>query len=112
MSSSLEMKSVDWSEKRINARISSTGEVPFRAYWISDFCSGDCSLSTELHATLIDRSVEGMRIKTSFPLTKRDVLERIKESGDTVREIAVVKWVEKIDSYYYAGLLYMPEIHK
>jgi hypothetical protein len=29
-----------------------------------------------------------------------------------VKEISAVKWVEKKDNYYYAGLMYIPEIPK
>lgn len=102
----MEMKSADWSEKRINPRISAVGEVAFRAYWLTDFCGGTRFLCADLHADLIDTSVEGMRIKTSFPLTKRAVLERINNFADSVKEIALVKWVEKMDNCYYAGLLF------
>ncbi len=106
------MEAGGWIEKRINPRIPASGEVLFRAHWISDFYGSNLSLSTYLHADLIDTSIDGMRIKTSFPLNKKDVLERVSQYTDSLRQTELVKWVEKIDDCYCAGLQSVRELSK
>ena len=98
------------SERRINPRISASGDISFMAHWLLTLYGSDLSASTYVHAAMINTSADGMCIKTSFPLTKNDVLERVMERPAHVRECAAVKWVEKKDSYYYAGIMYMTEI--
>jgi len=100
------------SEKRINPRISVSGDISFMAHWQSPRFGGDFAASTYVHAAVINTSAEGMCIKTTFPLTKQDLLERVMERPANISESAAVKWVEKKGGYYYAGILYPTETPK
>lgn len=54
------------------------------------------------NADLMDISSGGMRIKTFVPLEKGFILEIRKPE----EQVAMVRWVEKANDHYCAGLMY------
>jgi hypothetical protein len=94
-----------WSEKRMSPRVSVTGNMIFKAYWASEYNSDEFHGNRSVPADLLDMSMDGMRIKTFFPLEENNMLEF---SGDyQVIQIALVRWVKKMEDCYHAGLLYI-----
>ncbi len=94
-----------WSEKRISPRACASGTLIFKAYWVTDYNGHELYKNTYVPADLLEMSMDGMRIKTSVPLEEKNLLEFNKDYQ--VTQVALVRWVKKIESCYHAGLLYI-----
>ena len=103
--SNLEEKASGWSEKRISPRVCASGKLIFKAYGVSDYDSQKFNQNARLQADLLEISMEGIRIKTSCPLEEKNLLEFNRDYQAT--QVALVRWVKKMESCYHAGLLYI-----
>lgn len=102
-------------DKRMYPRESASGIVTVKAYegdsryyasYYKDFAEyyKDAASYKNLYgnAEMLDKSYGGIRIKTPVPLAKGYMLEV--DNSET--QIAMVRWAEKAEDYYYAGLMF------
>jgi len=101
----LEDKASLWSEKRNSPRVCASGKLLLKAYRASDYKGHEFHGNPCVPADLLDMSMDGMRIKTFVPLEEKDLLEFNRDYQ--VTQIAMVRWVKKMESCYHAGLLFI-----
>ena len=101
----MEDKASLWSEKRNSPRVSASGKLLLKAYRASDYSSRKFHENACVPADLLDMSMDGMRIKTLVPLEEKDLLEFNRDYQ--VTQVAMVRWVKKMESCYHAGLLFI-----
>ena len=95
----MEEKQSIWSEKRVSPRVCSSGRLIFKPFHDREFHE-----DPYVTADLLEMSIDGMRIKTTVPLEEKNLLEFNRDYQ--VTQVALVKWVKKIENCYYAGLMY------
>ena len=103
----MEGQAFSGTERRLHPRRRISGEVLFKAYWPSADHENGLYKHVSGYAELVDISSYGMRIKTSVPLDKRCILEL--NGLSTLKEMASVVWVQKINDSCQAGLSYIPK---
>lgn len=101
----MEDKASFWSEKRNSPRVCASGKLLFKAYRVSGYNSRELNENPCVPAELLDISMDGMRIKTFVPLEEKDLLEFNRDYQ--MAQVAMVRWVKKMESCYHAGLLYI-----
>jgi hypothetical protein len=101
----LEEKGPIWNEKRMSPRVYASGKLIFKAYWVSAYDVHGFHENPYAPADLLEISMDGMRIKTAMPLEEKNLLEFNRDYH--VTQVALVRWVKKMESCYHAGLLYI-----
>ncbi len=101
----MEDKGPIWSEKRMSPRVCASGKLICKAYWVSAYDGHEFHEAPYVPADLLDMSLDGIRIKTSIPLKEKNLLEFNRDYH--VTQVALVRWVKKMESCYHAGLLFI-----
>ncbi len=92
-------------EKRMSPRVSTTGKLIFKACREPEYEGQMFHEDPYVPADLLEMSMDGMRIRTSVPLEEKNLLEINRDYQ--VTQVALVRWVKKMESCYHAGLLYI-----
>ncbi len=89
----------------MSPRVRAAGKLIFKTCRGAAYNGREFHENTYVPADLLEMSMDGMRIKTSIPLEEKNLLEFNRDYHAT--QVALVRWVKKIETWYHAGLLYI-----